>query len=113
MTVGSLNISNRKYGPSIVHAAPSLEAFYDPAAHSESFLPDQMPVNTNLARPLTEEELRYAIAHTLNGSAVGADMAPECCVGDAFQNFYKGSMDSLSRALRYHRRSKTLYYDAV
>jgi len=107
----------RKYGPAIVkgasgsvNAAPSLEAFYEhfrvllshPAAHSEDmnqYLPEQMSVNNNLARPFSEEELRNAIALTINGSAVGEDMvdglALQCCVGDAFQELLRVFNDIL------------------
>jgi len=73
-----------------------------PAAHSEDmnqYLPEQMSVNNNLARPFSEEELRNAIALTINGSAVGEDMvdglALQCCVGDAFQELLRVFNDIL------------------
>ena len=59
-----------------------------------------MTVNLSLAIPFTEAELRNAVAHTINGSAV-ADMidglALQCCVGDAFKELNECSMKFVSR----------------
>jgi len=69
----------RKYGPNVVkgasgsvNAALSLKAFTItfgccyPIPDMSHYLPDQLPVNNNLARPFTEGELRNAIALTIS-----------------------------------------------